>query len=55
MRGGNVLRVRNLLRDWKVDTDSFQETKLDAMFRSVVCSVCGWNHLDWCCLDSGGA
>ena len=40
------LRVRNLLRDWKVDIVCFQETKIDAMSRRIVRSLWGCNHVD---------
>jgi hypothetical protein len=44
-----------LHRDWKVDTACFQESKLDFMSPSVVHSLWGCHHVDWCCLDSSGA
>jgi exonuclease III len=40
------LRVRNLLREWKVDIVCFQETKLEVMSRSVVRSLWGCHHVD---------
>jgi exonuclease III len=49
------LRVRNLLKDWKVDIVCFQETKLDAMSHRIVRNLWGCSHVDWCCLDSSGA
>jgi len=48
-------RVRNLLREWKVDIVCFQETKLEVMSCSVVRSLWGCHYVDWCCLDSRGA
>jgi exonuclease III len=45
------LRISNLLKDWKVDTICFQETKIHGLSRSLW----GCNHVDWCCLDSSGA
>jgi hypothetical protein len=48
-------RVWNLLREWKVDIVCFQETKLEVMCCSVVRSLWGCHHVDWCCLDSRGA
>ena len=51
----NCLRVRNLLKEWKVGIVCFQETKLEVMSRSVVCSLWGCHHVDWYCLDSQGA
>lgn len=51
MRGLNerdkCLRVRNLLRDWKVDIVCFQETKLEVLSCSVVCSLWGCHHAIW--------
>ena len=40
--GDKWLRVRNLLRDWKVDVVCFQETKLEVTSCSVVCSFVGF-------------
>jgi exonuclease III len=53
--GDKCFRVRNLLREWKVDIVCFQETKLEVMSCSVVHSFCGCHHVNWCCLDSKGA
>ncbi len=48
--GDTCLRVRNLLRDWKVEIVCFQETKLEVMSCSVVRS-CGvsimWIGVVW--------
>jgi exonuclease III len=44
--GDKCLRVRNLLRDWKVAVVCFQETKLQVTSRSVVCSLWGFHHVD---------
>jgi exonuclease III len=52
--GDKCLRVRNLLREWKVDIVCFEETKLEVVFRSVVCSLWGCHNVDWCYLDSRG-
>jgi len=41
-----------LLREWKVGIVCFQETKREALSRSVVRSLWGCNNVDWCCLDS---
>jgi exonuclease III len=43
--GNKCLRVKNLLREWKVDTVCFQETKLEVMSRSVVRSW--WVAIIW--------
>jgi hypothetical protein len=45
-------KVRNLLRNWKVGIVCLQETKPDAMSHSIVRSLWGCTHVDWCCLDS---
>jgi hypothetical protein len=47
MRGENVLSVRNLLKEWKVDIIYFQEIKLEVMSRSIVRSLRGCHHLDY--------
>lgn len=52
--GDKCLRVRNLLREWKVDIVCFQETKLEVMSHSVVYSLWGCHHVDQCYLDSRG-
>jgi exonuclease III len=52
--GDKCMRVKNLLREWKVDTICFQETKLEVMSRSIVCNLWGCHHVDWCCLDFRG-
>jgi exonuclease III len=49
--GKKCLRVRSLLKEWKVDVICFQETKLEVMSHIVVHSLWGCNHVDWCCLD----
>lgn len=54
-KGKKYLRVRSLLKDWKVDIVCFQETKLDAMLHIIVRNLWGCNHVDCCCLDSNGA
>jgi exonuclease III len=45
--GDKYLRVRNLLREWKVDIVCFQETKLEVVSRSVVRSLWGCHNVDW--------
>ena len=52
--GDKCLRMRNLLREWKVDIVSLQETKLEVISCSVVRSLWGCHHVGWCCLDSRG-
>jgi hypothetical protein len=46
------LRVRNLLRELKVDVVCFQETKPEVMTCSVVCNLWDCHHVVWCCLDT---
>jgi exonuclease III len=46
--GNKRLRVRDLLKEWKVDIIYFQETKLEVMSCSVVRSLWGCHHVDWC-------
>jgi exonuclease III len=50
--GDKRLRVRNLLREWKVDIVCFQETKLEVISRNVIRSLWGCHHVNWCYLDS---
>ena len=42
------MRIRGLIRNWKADIVCLQETKLKYVNRSVVRSLCGCKHLDWC-------
>jgi exonuclease III len=53
--GSKCLKVRNLLKNWKVNIVCIQETKLDAMSCSIVLNSWSCSHVDWCCLDSIGA
>jgi len=53
-KGTKCLSVKNLPKDWKVDIVCLQETKLDAMSRSIMRCLWGCSHVDWCCLDSSG-
>lgn len=44
------LRIRSLLRSWKVDIVCFQETKLSHVDRNIIrslwgCSLVGWSYL----------
>jgi exonuclease III len=52
--GDKLLRVRNLLRESKVDIVCFQETELEALSR-VVRSLWGCHYVDWSCLNFRGA
>jgi exonuclease III len=47
---GKRLRVRNLLKQWKVNIICLQETKLELISSSIVRSVWGCQHVDWCYL-----
>jgi hypothetical protein len=47
--------IKGLLRDWKVDVISLQETKLEFVSREVVRSLWGCLHVDWCYLGVRGA
>jgi exonuclease III len=49
------LRVKNLIREWKMDIVCFQETKLDVMSRSILRNLWARHRVDWCYLDSSGA
>jgi hypothetical protein len=44
--GDKCLRVRNLLREWKVDIVCIQETKLEVMSCSIVRRLWGCHHMD---------
>lgn len=41
------LRVKNLLREWKVDIVCLQETKLEHLSRVVAHSLWGCQHVGW--------
>lgn len=49
MRGLNEmekrLRIKGLLRDWKVDIICFQETKLENISKEVIHSLWGCQHV----------
>jgi hypothetical protein len=49
------MKVRNLLRDWKVNIVCLQETKLNTVSRRIVRCLWDCNLVDWCCLDSSEA
>jgi len=53
--GDKRLGVRNLLRQWKADIIYLQESKFELISRSVVCSLWGCQHVDWCYSSSRGA
>jgi exonuclease III len=53
--GDKRLRVRNLLRQWKADIICLQESKLELISNSVVRSLWGCHHVDWCYSASRGA
>ncbi|KAG6638248.1 hypothetical protein CIPAW_10G022700 [Carya illinoinensis] len=49
------LRIRNMLREWKVDIVCLQETKLKTIDRRIVRSLWSGVHVDWAYLASNGA
>jgi hypothetical protein len=53
--GGKRLRVRSILRQWKADIICLQETKMECISSSLVRSLWGCQHVDWCYLASRGA
>ena len=53
--GKKRLKVRNLLRNWKVDTVCFQETKVDFISNNFVRSLWGCLYVEWCYVPSRGA
>jgi hypothetical protein len=52
--GDKRLRIINLLKEWKVGAIYLQQTKLEHMPCSVLHSLWGCHHVDWCCLHSKG-
>jgi exonuclease III len=48
-------RVRNLIRQWKVDVICLQETKMGKFDRKLIKSIWGCPHVDWISLGSNGA
>lgn len=54
-KGDKRLRIRNLIGQWKVDINCLQESKLELILSSVVSSLWGSPHVEWCCLASTGA
>ncbi|KAG2695986.1 hypothetical protein I3760_07G037600 [Carya illinoinensis] len=48
------LRIRNMLREWKVDIVCLQETKLKTIDRRIVRSLWSGVHVDWAYLASNG-
>ncbi|KAG6642168.1 hypothetical protein CIPAW_09G124600 [Carya illinoinensis] len=49
------LRIRSLLRIWKVDIVCLQETKLRSIDRNIIRSLWGCPFVGWCYLASSGA
>jgi hypothetical protein len=49
------LRVRRLLRQWKVDIVCLQETKLERIMHGLVRSLWGCPYLEWSYVASIGA
>ena len=59
VRGLNLvekrMKIKSLLREWKVDVVCFQETKVQNVTRELVQSLWGCAQVDWCALGSHGA
>jgi len=53
--GDKLLRVKNLLRQWKTNIICLQETKLEIIPNNIVRSHWGCPFVDWCYLASCGA
>jgi exonuclease III len=49
------LRIKWLIRDWKVDLVCLMETKMEVITRAVVRSLWGCQHVDWCYMETSGA
>ena len=49
------LRVRNLIKNWRLDIVCLQETKLELITRAVIRNLWGGQHVDWSYLGSCGA
>jgi len=49
------LRIKGLIRDWKVDVVCLMETKMEVINRAVVHSLWGCQHVDWCYMGASGA
>ena len=49
------LRVRNLIKNWRLDIVCLQETKLELITRAMIRSLWGGQHVDWSYLGSCGA
>ena len=49
------LRVRNLIRNWRLDIVCLQETKMELINRVVILSLWGGQHVDWSYLGYCGA
>jgi exonuclease III len=46
------MRVKNLLRQWKVDIFCLQETKLEFISRSIAKNLWGCPYVEWCYVPS---
>ena len=59
VRGLNLvekrMKIKSLLREWKVDIVFFQKTKVQNVTRELVQSLWGCVQVDWCALGSHGA
>jgi exonuclease III len=56
VRGLNLvekrMKIKSLLKEWKVDVVCFQETKVQNVTRELVQSLWGCPQADWCALGS---
>jgi hypothetical protein len=48
------LRIKGLMRDWKIDLVCLLETKREVITRAVVHSLWGCQHVDWCYMGANG-
>jgi exonuclease III len=49
------LRIKGLIREWKVDLVCLMETKMEVITSEVVRSLWGCHHVDWCYMGASGA
>lgn len=52
--GSKHMRISNLLKTWKANIVTLQDTKLEQMSLSIVRRLWGGQPLDWCQLDPRG-
>lgn len=49
------LRIKGLIREWKVDLVCLMETKMEVITSEVFRSLWGCHHVDWCYMGASGA